>query len=70
MLETSRSMSAGDAGETEAARRNGALAQKAPQSVTVAAFGLERRAGWSVPRKAARPINLERRARFARFDVV
>ncbi|MGJ0507953.1 MAG: hypothetical protein ACR652_12705 [Methylocystis sp.] len=36
----------------------------------VSAYGLERRAGWAVRRGAGRPIDLERRARFARFDGV
>jgi len=39
------------------------------QALVAAAYGLERGARWSAPRRP-RPINLERRARFARFDAV
>ncbi len=38
------------------------------QDVVTSAFALERRAGWHVPRRSNRPINLERRARFARIE--
>ncbi len=40
------------------------------QAFVVSAYGLERRAGWTLAGTGARPINLERRARFARFDVL
>jgi len=50
-------------GSLAAAAGHGAQAPEIP------GFGIDRRTRWSVPRKSARPINLERRARFARFDV-
>jgi hypothetical protein len=40
------------------------------QLIVPAAYRLAPRSTWSMPRAGARPINLERRARFARFDVV
>jgi hypothetical protein len=40
------------------------------QLIVPAAYRLAPRSTWSMPRGGARPINLERRARFARFDVV
>ncbi len=40
------------------------------QTFVVSAYGLQRHAGWKLPRAGARPINLERRARFARFDLM
>ena len=50
-------------------RGQGAQTREA-QAFVLSAYGLQRQAGWSLPRAGARPINLERRARFARFDVV
>ncbi len=41
---------------------------KNPQSLALPAFGLGKRAEGVGARRAMRPINLERRARFARFD--
>ena len=41
----------------------------APDSL-ISSFALERRAGWQVPRRSSRLINLERRARFARIETV
>lgn len=40
----------------------------ATQNAVISTFGLERRAGWNVSKRAMRPINLERRARFARIE--
>lgn len=39
------------------------------QEAEIPSFGLDRRTRWSLPRTSYRPINLERRARFSRFDV-
>jgi hypothetical protein len=56
------------------APRNRATARKdrerGAQVFVDAAYGLQQRAGWTLSRAGARPINLERRARFARFDGV
>lgn len=38
------------------------------QVVEGSQFGLERRAGWNVSRRAMRLIDLERRARFSRVE--
>jgi hypothetical protein len=38
------------------------------QKPVVSRFALEHRAGWQVLRRSKRPINLERRARFARIE--
>lgn len=38
------------------------------KSAVISAFALERRGGWTVSRRSNRPINLERRARFARIE--
>lgn len=38
------------------------------QEAVISSFALERRAGWDVSRRTNRPINLERRARFARIE--
>lgn len=40
-----------------------------PQAFAVSPFGPKQRA-WNGRRAAARPIDLERRARFARYDAV
>ncbi len=54
--------------------RNRALTRKErerdAQVIVPAAYRLAPRSTWNLPRAGARPINLERRARFARFDVV
>lgn len=42
----------------------------APQDALLSPFALERRAGWRVSRRASRPINLERRARFASVETL
>lgn len=52
---------------TAPARRVKSRSGKA-QNVVVSTFGMERRAGWSGARRVMRPINLERRARFARIE--
>jgi hypothetical protein len=51
-----------------ASTRATAAHSKDKQGAVVTTFGLERRAGWNVARRAVRPINLERRARFARIE--
>jgi hypothetical protein len=38
------------------------------QESVILSFALETRAGWQVSRRSNRPINLERRARFARIE--
>ncbi|WP_457798333.1 hypothetical protein [Methylocystis sp. S23] len=40
------------------------------RNAVISTFGLERRAGRNVARRPMRPINLERRARFARIESV
>ncbi len=45
-------------------------ADRETQAFVVSTYGLQRRAGWKLPRAGGRPINLERRARFARFDLM
>ncbi len=44
-------------------------ASKDPQAPIISAFGLEKGGSWKASRKLARPINLERRARFARINM-
>ncbi|GLI91414.1 hypothetical protein [Methylocystis echinoides] len=69
MVDTRKS----DAFSTPARARKGGLKSgrndPETQAFVVSAYGLERQAGWTLPRAGARPINLERRARFARFDI-
>jgi hypothetical protein len=67
MLDTSRAAVAGKGVSIRPATREPERPGE-PQTAVISAFGLERRAGWSLPHKTFRPINLERRARFARFD--
>jgi hypothetical protein len=40
------------------------------QFVAASAYLLEKRTGWSLGRRSARPIDLERRARFARIETM
>jgi hypothetical protein len=46
------------------ARPNGA------QTAAAASFGMGKRASWSLARPSVRPIDLERRARFARIETI
>lgn len=51
----------------------GQRSDKGPQDAqpfVVSTLAREKRAAWSAPRGLIRPINLERRARFARIDTV
>lgn len=48
--------------------RTGPVQSFNAQDAMTSAFALERRAGWHVSRRSNRPINLERRARFARIE--
>ena len=52
------------------APRKAERADRETQAFVVSTYGLQRHAGWNLPRAGVRPINLERRARFARFDLM
>lgn len=54
-----------DRAEAKAERR-----EHETQPLVAAAFGCERGSRWSASRNRPRPINLERRARFSRFDAM
>jgi hypothetical protein len=69
MLDTTQAAITGKAASNPQAVGFVAPSRQEAQTSEIPGFGLDRRARWSVPRKSARPINLERRARFARFDV-
>jgi hypothetical protein len=69
MLETSQATVAGKTVSGAPAARHATAPARDAQAPEIQGFGSESRGGWTVSRRAARPVNLERRARFARFDV-
>jgi hypothetical protein len=70
MLETSQATVAGKTASGAPAARHAAKPARDTQASGNQGFGSESRGGWTVAQRAARPVNLERRARFAGFDVL